>query len=141
MQRIQQNQLPDLIEPRLLSSGQTSLDISLASRRQDKFVTTLRDPFHLPEQPEDRASSYVDFSATVKNSAWRDYIINGNDRQSKILMTCKDAVQALCEPIPLSEAVSLIANERWASLEALAEREWVKESQPDRRPPIVSISE
>lgn len=139
MQRIQKIQLPDLIEPRLLSSGQTSLDISLASRRQDKFMTRLDDPFRRSTDQEAR-SLFVDFAATVKHSAWREFIIKGNDRQSKILMTCKDAVQALCEPIPLSEAVSLIANERWASLEALAEREWIKEGQTDGRPPTVSVS-
>lgn len=123
MQRVQTIILPNLLEPRLLSSAHSTLQLeSSRCRLQDLDVPADLYLRHSPDSDQDRGRALSEtLSACARHPAWRSAILETRPRTSSVLMTCKNAVQGLTEKIALSEALSLIRREAWPVLEQFAE--------------------
>lgn len=131
MQQVQTIQLPDLLEPRLLSSGQSTLDIAsssfdFASNQVDFEITEPRT--RIPKADDPTSSlAFRDFGPVQRNPVWSAMIFAGTPRKTNLLMTCKNAVQCLCEPVPLADAVPLLHKGRWELLRDVIDAEWQRQ--------------
>ncbi|CAO1625052.1 unnamed protein product [Parajaminaea phylloscopi] len=135
MQRIQTIQLPSSLEPRLLSLGASQLEVTSGCSAQIR--ARLQSPMALGPADMDTPSSHQELFEARTDALWRTAIEGSSPRTATILMTCKDAVQGLVEPRPLSDATSLISQGRWAALQNLMHKCWATEeslkvANPDR---------
>lgn len=123
MQKIQTIQLPDLLEPRLLSSGQSTLEVSSAVFDIQKHITNV----DVASLGNVATKPFRDYGPIQRHPVWRSMILQSNPRNTRVIATCKNAVQCLCDPVPLADAVSLLRNGRWHALRNLVDAEWERQ--------------
>lgn len=124
VQRVQKIQLPDLLQPRLLASGQSILEISTATVKPGDFIESI----NLTDRTnQEQCSGTRALLSATSHPSWKSVAINSEARHTRLLMTCKNAVQCFVEPIPLAEAVPMIAQRRWGALESLVSSVWEKQ--------------
>lgn len=131
MERQQTIQLPELLEPRLLSSGVSKLNIhrQTANVAADLVayidVSAQKRPTSNDMGESVGFESFQDFSPTLQHPSWQTLAANAvSSPGATALLACRDAVQCLVHPTPLSDAVSLIARGRWSALSNLADSLW-----------------
>lgn len=141
MQRLQTIHLPASLEPRLLSSGASSLGIN--SSNEQSFHQHLHSLIdigglgRLASSTRDRSEA---FAFARRHPFWKTLIRDYSKRLAVVLMTCKNAVQSLVEPIPLSRAVGLIARGKWTPLESMVDQAWREEEARRAASPNASPS-
>lgn len=127
-------QLPDLLEPRLLSSGQSTLEIS-----SDAFdFSQYQSKVELDSLGSPGDSYFRDFQHVQFHPVWTSMILQSSPRKTKIIMICKTAVQCLAESVPLQDAVGLIRRGQWSKLHQVVDEEW--ESREAKRIAHVAFS-
>lgn len=123
MQEIQTIHLPEMLEPRTLSSGVSRLDINSGRIFNfDQYQQSIEG--NLTASIEEK---WILYSSARKHSFWRSMILDASSRSATTLMICKNAIQGLVEPVPLASAPELIAKGRWSALEALLAEAWTEE--------------
>ncbi|PWN24484.1 hypothetical protein BDZ90DRAFT_282413 [Jaminaea rosea] len=123
MQCVQTIQLPDALEPRLLSSGASTLDIA-EPHTEVQAKPTLIDA-------ADTGSTPADFPAALRHPSWRSAILSSSRRTATVIMSCRNAVQCLTEPVELGEALRFLARGQWSALHRLADEVWDKTGSVD----------
>ncbi|CAO1634950.1 unnamed protein product [Sympodiomycopsis kandeliae] len=113
-------QLPDLLEPRLLSSGQSTLEISSDIFDFSRYQSVVE----LDALDSSTESSFRDFQQIQSDPVWSGMILQSSPRKTRAIMICKNAVQCLAESVPLQDAVGLLRRGHWTRLNQLVDEEW-----------------